>query len=169
MLFTRILQQSAGQQKNVNTASTNIKSAPKYVHNVPTKTNVVVTIVVNSLFAFGLYFLYRDYSITQQKNNAAGTVKIIDQPSNKVSNKDISEIQNPSTFSQVLHSLTYRDLSALSVTMGFLGFITETARQSFGKKSMIYRTSLFSLILFPTSSYLLYQSKFDKLKDQALL
>ncbi|CAH02248.1 Fmp33p [Kluyveromyces lactis] len=172
MLFTQILRQSA-EQKNGNVDSPNvsskIKSTPKYVQNVPTKSNVAVNLVVNSLFALGLYCLYKDYTITKQRNESTGTVKIIDQPSNKVSSKEPSEIQNASTFPLVLHSLTYRDLSALTVTMGFLGYITEAARQSFGKKSLVYRISLFSLVLFPTSSYFLYQSRYDKTKGQTTL
>lgn len=168
MRISRLLQQQSNSNSpnsgdaGPKTPSQKIRSAPKYVQNSPTKANVVANVIINSLFALGLYCLYRDYTITKEKSGSAGTVRIIDTPSNKVSDKKPSEIQQAGSFSQVMHSLTYRDLSALSVTMGFLGYITDVARQSFGKKSLIYRTSVFSLFLFPTSSYLLYKSRYDK-------
>lgn len=147
------------------TPGPNVKSASKYVPNTATRSSILVNIAINSLFAMGLYCLYKDYTISRENNEVAGTVKIIDQPSNKVSNKSLDEVKN-SSLSLVLHSLTYRDISAFSVTMGFLGYITDVSRQSFGKKSLIYRTSLYSLFLFPSFSYLLYQYKYNKLNQK---
>lgn len=152
-----------------NAASPNkLKGQPKYVGYIGSRPSLFANIAINSLFGFGLYCLYKDYSISNGRKDSAGTVKIIEEHSNKVSKKSKSEVENQSSVYQLIHSLSYRDLSAFSVTMGFLGYITDVSRQSFGKKSIIFRVSLFSLLLFPSFTYVFYQYNFDKARRKLL-
>ncbi|AMD20373.1 HDL371Wp [Eremothecium sinecaudum] len=114
------------------------------------KTSLASNIGINALFGMGLYWLYKDY-----------TQKIPSETGNKTgptANKPTlfgEDIKDYNELVQTLGSLSYGDLSFMSVSWAFLGYFTSVAGESFGKKTLVSRSLLFLTLMYPPLQLLL--------------
>lgn len=133
-----------------------IKAKPRYVPFSASKSNVLSNVIINSLFGIGLYYLYKDIQTSQKRSKSdRGTVTIVYEHEKK---KPV--VEAPAALQSLIPykfpKLSYLDLSFVTVGFGFLLQLANIAHVSFGKKSMLYRAGLLSVILYPPFTFYMY-------------
>ncbi|SCW03178.1 LAFE_0G04720g1_1 [Lachancea fermentati] len=133
-----------------------VGAAPQYVPFKASRSNMISNLVINSFFGLGLYWLYKDYqSGKKMPKDSHGTVTIVhDYPNRVFKNKNPNREKNQ--FSQVFSELTYGDLSFFTIGLGFLMQLANMAHVSFGRKSLLYKSGIFSVLLYPPFTFYMY-------------
>lgn len=147
-----------------------------------TKKNLLVNSLITTLYGYGLYSIYKDYKTTKlnairTSNNPAATVpstfegrmeEIHNRP-NRVFNSDEVKESAVSTPMRVLKSLTYGDISELSVAWGVLIQLCNTAHVTYGTKSLIYRSSLLGVLAYPPILYYFFRERLFDMESKGVI
>lgn len=137
------------------------------------KRNVAINSVITVLYGYGLWAFYKDYETTKRAAHRKVTtpdaevspyyldrVEDVHDAPNRLfhSEHEDAELER-TTLRRVIHSLTYGDVSQASVAWGFLIQLCNTTHTVYGTRSMLFRTSLFSVLGFPPLLYYLYRMR----------
>ncbi|QLL31490.1 hypothetical protein HG536_0B03530 [Torulaspora globosa] len=147
------------------------------------KKNVAINCVITFLYGYGLYAFYKDYQTAKRF-----AVRKLSKPDPDVSPyylERVEDIHNApnrlfhsehedkeverSTMRRVIHSLTYGDVSQCAVAWGFLIQLCNTTHAVYGTKSMLFRTSLLSVVGFPPLLYYLYRMRLFNLEKKGVI
>ena len=153
MFFTNKLLQTAIKAGEM-------KRAPNFAGS---KQNLAVNALITSLYSFGALTLYKDrISIknAKAKEELIPTHKtiaeIVRNSPNRIFKANKSE-ENAIEPIRIARTLTWSDLSQISIGTGFLIQLSNIIHSSFGKKSMFYKVSLLSNMIFPNILYASYR------------
>ncbi|SCV01727.1 LAMI_0G13344g1_1 [Lachancea mirantina] len=131
------------------------KAKPQYIPFTASRANLACNVVINALFGVGLFLLYKDYRLNQaarkqEKAQARGTVTIVNDRESQMWKPHGREPGG------VLSGLSYGELSFFTIGLGFLIQLANMARVSFGKKSLLYRAGVASVVLYPPFTISMY-------------
>ncbi|QLG71430.1 hypothetical protein HG535_0B04720 [Zygotorulaspora mrakii] len=137
----------------------------------PTAKNLTVNAIIAYLYGYGAFAMYKDYSRTKSsamrlpRNPEAslpstfeGRKESVHDKPNRVFNSDEMKEAQISTPMRVLKSLTYGDISEISVAWGVLIQLCNTAHATYGVKSWIFRSSVLGVLGFPPLAYYWFRS-----------
>lgn len=166
-----------------NNGAPKVKITPKSIPFYASKRNVIVNTIITSLYGYGLYAFYKDYAITklsalhkgktsnaQLPGNYEGMVEEVHHSPNRVfHSEDEDKELDRSTRRRVFHSLTYSDVSQFSIAWGFLIQLCNVTHATYGTRSMLYKTSLLSVLGFPPLVYYFYKLRLFKMEEKGVI
>lgn len=156
---------------------------PQKIPFYASKRNVAINSVITLLYGYGLYAFYKDYETTKRAAHRKvvspdaevspfylDRVEEVHDAPNRLFHSDNEDKElERSTKRRVLHSLTYGDVSQFAVAWGFLIQLCNTTHTVYGTKSMIFRTSLLSVVGFPPLLYYLYRWRLFNLEEKGVI
>ncbi|SCV03494.1 LANO_0G04478g1_1 [Lachancea nothofagi CBS 11611] len=138
-------------------------TTPKIPFNA-SKGNVFSNIAINSLFGLGIYFLYKGHQNKDEVVSKQKTREPLPSEHGQISSSPtrvkFSNLTSAfgTELSHMTSTLSYQELSFVTVGFGFMLQLANMAHVSYGRNSLLYKLGVFSVILYPPLTYYMYNS-----------